>query len=372
MNQWESIKLEVLTPMFMGGAGANAELRVPSMRGTFRFWLRTLVGGIVENDLDALGQIESAVFGSTEKPSPIHFRIRTDDQPEIRRASFDNYGEGIRYLLGQGLKGQSYIVPGTEFELLVRRSSWASDDVWLLARAAIWLALECGGFGAHSSRGWGSLKSVESESTLSFPVQDNALALVALGGVNDETNKRFKILFTKEVKENLVSPVTRLLNRTPNHQPTDRPQYPAFADGFFVVQLGNEILGNWEEAMEELGKAFKEINKNTTTPKHDRGALGLPRGEDFQMFSYTIRTMRPGPPVKPTPVRWPSQLRFKLQQTDKGFRPLTVVTQQETRVSVGEATSRPSLKGFSDDSIERVTKKWFRQTEVLKETNPTP
>ena len=71
------LRLEAVTPLFLGGAEQQPELRAPSVRGALRFWLRAALGSIVgTSDLTAVRDLESSVFGDTGLASPIIIRLR--------------------------------------------------------------------------------------------------------------------------------------------------------------------------------------------------------------------------------------------------------------------------------------------------------
>ena len=68
------LELEAVTPLWIGGAGRQPELRPPSVRGCLRYWLRALLGGTLGEDLKTLRQAEMAVFGSPQRISPVIIR----------------------------------------------------------------------------------------------------------------------------------------------------------------------------------------------------------------------------------------------------------------------------------------------------------
>src|SRR5690554_5008347 len=104
---WTKLHLTVTTPLFSNnGDPQRAEIRVPSIRGVMRFWLRALAGIMAGDNLRALNQIENQVLGNTAESSPVKLRI--PHQPESRHErlpkflSPDNQNKGISYLLGLG------------------------------------------------------------------------------------------------------------------------------------------------------------------------------------------------------------------------------------------------------------------------------
>ena len=71
---------EVVTPLFCAGADQQRpEIRPPSIRGAMRFWWRALHGAAVGNDIKALQQQESAVFGATEQASKVMVRVHPSE-----------------------------------------------------------------------------------------------------------------------------------------------------------------------------------------------------------------------------------------------------------------------------------------------------
>ena len=78
------IGLEALTPLWIGGAWYQPELRAPSFRGIMRFWLRALLGGVME-DLSEVRAGEAAVFGLAGRASVVAVRatgaVRTGPPP---------------------------------------------------------------------------------------------------------------------------------------------------------------------------------------------------------------------------------------------------------------------------------------------------
>ena len=66
--------VEVVTPMFLGGANAtDAELRVPSFKGMLRFWWRATCG--IES-LEEMKKEEANFFGSTEQKASFSLQFQ--------------------------------------------------------------------------------------------------------------------------------------------------------------------------------------------------------------------------------------------------------------------------------------------------------
>ena len=178
------VTLETVTPLFLGGADPRGqpELRVPSLRGALRFWLRALLAGSLGDDrLDALRERESAVFGSTKGASNVELRIKPGDLHTVSFASLAEWNQatrnytkpGISYLFfsarraGSGPE-RSAIAPASVINLTVstRANLVAGDNGSLQhACAALWLLTRVGGLGARCRRGAGSLQITKAEGT---------------------------------------------------------------------------------------------------------------------------------------------------------------------------------------------------------------
>lgn len=173
---WTTLHLQVVTPLFSGDdpdPKAAALIRVPSVRGALRYWLRAVIAGrglVGQEDLLALWAAEECVLGSTRKPSPIALRIRR--QPRYKNdlaPAWTGKPEtmafvGARYLLGQGLwkhdvgLKRRYVPAGAEFDLDVRFSGDDAVDGQFMV--ALWAWLTYGGLGARTRRGFGQLACI--------------------------------------------------------------------------------------------------------------------------------------------------------------------------------------------------------------------
>jgi CRISPR-associated protein Cmr1 len=160
------LTLETVTPLFLGGAEQQPELRPASVRGALRFWLRAALGGVIgDRDLKRLAQLESSVFGETEHGSAVVVRI-TEAQVKT----------GNEPLLPHTGRGSAPAIQEGSFNLLLALRHGASDKVLEIATwsALLWVTL--GGIGRRSRRGAGSLRitrwSSEPASLLSQDLSD--------------------------------------------------------------------------------------------------------------------------------------------------------------------------------------------------------
>jgi CRISPR-associated protein Cmr1 len=153
-----TVSLETVTPMFLGGAdGKTPELRAPSVRGALRYWLRAALGAIVGDNLDALRQVESEVFGSTKGTGAIAIQTWWEKQIVPASITEDALPSSKRTANIRGFP------PGSRFQLqLTQRNNSAA---WLAAISALLLLVSFGGLGKRCRRGWGTLRIVEVDTT---------------------------------------------------------------------------------------------------------------------------------------------------------------------------------------------------------------
>lgn len=173
------IKLETVTPLFLGGAEPRGEpeLRPPAFRGAMRYWLRVALGGVLgDKNLAGLHTLEEAVFGSTHQGSPISIQLNGDLSNHIQTKKIlphkpESPGRRPAFYKDTNAK----IKP---FEAIIRQRSSGKielDDL-ILQNACMSLNLMVlfGGVGLRSRRGNGTLRVKESNTDL-IPVSPNTV-----------------------------------------------------------------------------------------------------------------------------------------------------------------------------------------------------
>jgi len=167
------LDLEAVTPLWIGGASYQGELRAPSFRGCLRFWLRALLGGTLGETLEDIHAVEGAVFGSTARASAVV--VRLTGTPSIGLVSLDppELPPGLAYLLWSVLgQKRTAILPGQHFRFRLQSRllpltpvqaagrTIAGEDSFTLALTALWLLLRLGAVGCRARRGGGGLRVV--------------------------------------------------------------------------------------------------------------------------------------------------------------------------------------------------------------------
>lgn len=167
-----TVEMEVISPLFMGGADPRSEpeLRVPSIRGAMRYWLRALTGAAGE---EFARQLEERLFGvagdkdaaagtiSLRLEAPNSYQRQTYDQI-VGSGSSIRRGASYLWFAARGTRSErarSAIVQGTRFKLHLHatRSSEPEFDL-RQALVALWALSIFGGVGARSRRFAGAIQ----------------------------------------------------------------------------------------------------------------------------------------------------------------------------------------------------------------------
>jgi CRISPR-associated protein Cmr1 len=174
--------LTAISPVFIGGAKQNPEIRSQTIKGMLRFWWRALKA---EDDIEKLHKEEVSLFGGqtegkkkngNEKIEKIAYQSKvkvviedikgtvTDEGKRLNEVynfqweyksqerTLEGNDKGIGYLLYSVVSRRNY-KPGTLFTV---RFYATSDEVLKHTVASFWCAVYLGGFGARSRRGGGN------------------------------------------------------------------------------------------------------------------------------------------------------------------------------------------------------------------------
>jgi len=269
------LTLKVITPLFMGGANQQAELRSQSIKGIIRYWWRALKAN---ENLENLKNEESKIFGGYIKKEKeleaissniklfvkiINFTLGDNNftlgdnikndfdlkwsfNKEEKKLYGDNYGIG--YLFYSVLNRQ-YYKPETKFEIRI----YSRNEEYLKqALAALWCAIYLGGFGARSRRGAGSCV-----------VED------ILGNVTD-------INFIPN-DQNIVSWYKNNFYKCVNLiGKNDSFVYPYSNLSISRILVSKKQFSKWFDALNDLGKKYSDFRYENRVNKFKVGSFGLP------------------------------------------------------------------------------------------------
>lgn len=283
-----TLELQTVTPLFLAGAEPRRapELRVPSIRGELRYWLRAALGGVLgDRDLDTLRQAEAQIFGSTQRASAITIQVEHSpfdavpftkqraistgkrSKPTGRDYLFWSMAESGSIERGNYVPPKPMIPPGTRFTLTLKLRAGVKDAENVLAQAgaALWLWLHLGGLGSRSRRTAGSLSVVSlagSLDSLSFdvPKDPNAFAQF-LGQGLSVIHQKFQRIYQRNAKP---SPPTRF---DMLHPQTCQ----------IWVLTASQPWTSAEQAVEAIGAALRDF-RSGRGPDHNAVRAFLERG----------------------------------------------------------------------------------------------
>lgn len=164
------LDLEAVTPLIIGGALRQAEIRPPSFRGMMRYWLRGFLAGVLGPDLASVAAVERTVFGYQRHASLVALRV-LQGAPAAELPSITAEFPGAGYLLYNAYQNRRDAIPaGEHFRLRLQTRPFAmapltvgevaldQEAAWNLAAASLWVATRLGGPGLRARRGAGSLR----------------------------------------------------------------------------------------------------------------------------------------------------------------------------------------------------------------------
>lgn len=259
-----SVTLETVTPLFLGGAEQQPELRAASFRGAMRFWLRALLGGVYGDDLETIKGKEAEVFGDTERASVVMLRV--DGSPKIsNRPKPEELPRNIQYLfwtlfVNPNDKRQC-IIPGSKFRvLLMARPGLLNTEPLWLGGSALWLCIRLGGLGTRSRRTLGSLSAIAQSSVVLPKVLPSFVS-----------QAKTPVDFANELQEGL-----NLLKSGIGPLNNPAKQFCTLGNDTcrIAVVADRKPWQTWQSAAEKLGNELKTFR--ITIPQKQRVALGLP------------------------------------------------------------------------------------------------
>ncbi|WP_434739315.1 type III-B CRISPR module RAMP protein Cmr1 [Micromonospora sp. SH-82] len=424
---WTTLSMQVTTPLFNGGhqapltdheakqldanrksrphsaaTDADAGVRVSSLRGAMRYWLRAMAGATVGDRIDVLAALESRVFGNTSQASSVALRIPAPQQcvrnPQPDWCRRDD-ARWIGYLAGQGLSKpadgnrrceltRSFVTPGTPFDLQLRFGP--NKDAAALAVATLWSLCRYGGLGARTRRGFGGLRIVAAEGDLPAPWTPemlHAAAVLPSSGLGlDERGLPPELTACAESLERIAA-LARHDVDAPAASPEvwrSPPTYPVFGGPqVFVTGLSARTFPDWPTVLGYAGEQFRWFR--ATEPAlgapydppiktrewlhavngHDRrfalGALGLPINFKEGKTVHPVQLAAAG--GTPTTLRRASPLWLRpVQDSDARWRLLSFAflgrfLPDETKVVLRGQRNREFTVNTAD--VARLSTDWI-------------
>ncbi len=271
--------LETVTPLFLGGAEQQPELRPASVRGALRYWLRAGLGGVLgDNQFSEIARLERRIFGSTDVGSPIVVRLFSQDSvasamsqllPHRQQGNAKAWPVGKKVKLILALAPHGKLQPHAD--VLLENAVWA---------ALLWLSL--GGLGRRARRGAGGFKitSVTPDGNFSQSLLDSFAALKTT-----PANANALAVQIENLTKNSLGSFGEFaaLNQSPSFQ--SKVRFPILRDETRIVVWtpGETNLSNSLSALSVLmnkmsdtkrklsgkfDKAFGSVNPRFASPLH--------------------------------------------------------------------------------------------------------
>ena len=274
------LTFEVLTPLYLGGADQDAELRPPSIKGLLRYWWRAVNPRTTcSKNLNGEDEGEAAVFGGAgpgqgQSPfllgmdSPLRGNAHWEKalvQPfDIKPVGKGDLPQnGLAYLgypfplqdkerVGAGRQRRKYIEPGQHLKLTCIFTRRPTPEITRGIAASAWFLGHFGGAGSRSRRGFGSLTLVD------WQTQDRETA---------EEIKRFPLLHEKATPEAWMAgydAVRRAMQE--ENRPVEgnegESRHPHFGPGLCIVLAKKGYArGDWAACLDEMGLAMQRFRQ---------------------------------------------------------------------------------------------------------------
>lgn len=274
---WTTLHLEVTTPLFNAGAdplapaGGQPGVRVPSLRGSMRFWFRALVGGMTGPNLPLLAELERTVFGSTEASCPVPLRI--PKPPSQHAAGTEKkMNHWIVYLLGQGLGDlrnnttiRPYVQPGAKFDVKLRFPvpGGNNENIAALTLASLWLLSAYGGIGARTRRGFGGVRIVGAEGWLPYPWTAESIQSPGL-----DHYEALRFLWPDDTLGKCLVPLLRdRIKKEEKKAWTAPPSFPVLHRKYTIARAsGGGFFDNWENTLLHAGLQLRNFRASRDAP----------------------------------------------------------------------------------------------------------
>lgn len=257
-----TFQCEVITPMFLAGAdGKTPELRAPSIKGALRFWWRAMNGHL---SIDKLREEEAKIFGGSgdsEGRSKVVIKIENPKIPEenISKSLWNEIEhkektpkspkkeQGLAYLFYSVLMltERAYIKAGSKFFLKIR---YCDEKIFKDVVSLLKIVSMFGGLGSRSRRCAGSF-------IVKKGLDKNFY------GVGINTADGLKKYIEKEIKPIISN--------------TKKSFYP------YSVLTGAKVYifepkSNWIDALESIGKPFKDFRSKNKKRVTETPNFGFP------------------------------------------------------------------------------------------------
>jgi CRISPR type III-B/RAMP module RAMP protein Cmr1 len=259
LNTYE-LKCKIITPLFMGGAEFNPELRTQSINGILRWWFR-IAGGNIEDEKRLFG------WASDQSNQGLVRLFIKKIIPSNKKFSWElNKSLGFNYL-GFSLKMQKRdpLPEDTEFTLRISFHPRATEEDEKKFFATLWLAFNLGNFGSRSRRGFGSIKITSI----------NNHNINNLYGLSFNPNQNLNQNLKDWINQNLDK-IKFLINGNP------RENIPYIFENFEIYSFKND--NSFYELLKDFGHKYSNFRKRQRLNKRITFGLPIISDETYRNF----------------------------------------------------------------------------------------
>jgi len=240
------LKCKTITPLFMGGAFQQPQLRTQSINGVLRWWFR-VAGGSIDDEKRIFGWA-----GETSNQGLVRIHL---EEPFFKPQDFSPEQPGYNYL-GFSLKmtKREAVPENQSFTLKIYFHPKSTNNDIKKFFSSLWLAFNLGNFGSRARRGFGSIK-IEN-------IKENE---------NDITNDCFGLSFIPD--RNLADWINNNLKQIKTIlYPSPRQDIPYVFYNFEIYLFDED--NDWKNLLNEAGMTYRNFRRKEKLD--DRIIFGLP------------------------------------------------------------------------------------------------
>ncbi|MCD6560252.1 MAG: type III-B CRISPR module RAMP protein Cmr1 [Deltaproteobacteria bacterium] len=329
--------VEVLTPMFLGGANGDAELRAAPLKNAVRYWWRItqgelshekmlekeqkLFGGVTDKATRSLVDVVvtgSVRTGNVEEEDFIGKKFNPEAGHSVSLASY--LGMGPIHFKGKYMKKR--ILPAETFSLTVSYPKENKENII----DALSLFAEFGSLGARSRNGWGSFNLLVMNDSISLSPRKKLLEKYG-----EEVSKIFKVGKKYPFKLGIS-----------NEQPL-----------LWEIGMGN----TWEDAMRLAGESYMDLRQQVL-PFPQAPPNGVQRRHilGYPVTKHKVKTWE----ENRKNGRMPSQLRIIIRKTGNNYNayffhlPHKIPKPWDSSLG-SELSVWQKIHNYLDENFERTT-----------------
>jgi len=296
--------VEILTPMFLGGADGNAELRSPPFKNALRYWWRLTQGNLSSDDLlvreqDLFGgvkdnasrsRVDIVVTGNLTTDSVgarINIGSKKNSEAKGNNVSLAAY-LGMGPIHFRGIYEKAPILPGQQFKFSVTYPILNGNEI----EDALSLFAHLGSLGSRSRNGWGGLHMIPEEGTA---------PLIPLGTLYQKYGSEMSSIFNG-TKQNKKYPFKL------GYQSDGK-------DAGSAMMWKITDADNWKGAMQTAAEKYMDVRQVLKFPQNK--AWGV---QKRHILGYPVTNHKVNNWENNNTGRMPSQLRIVVRRQGDKFR----------------------------------------------------